>query len=126
MKCPCGSDKSFSSCCGPYLEGKQDPPTPEALMRSRYTAYTQGNLDYIEKTMRGEALERFSRSESENNTQDVEWLKLDVLFSEEEGDKGTVQFIATFRVAGEEHFMHEISSFEKVDGKWYYTKGTLS
>ena len=126
MKCPCGSKKNLSECCGPYLEGKKIPPTPEALMRSRYTAFTQGNLDYIEKTMRGEALERFNRSDSENNTQEMEWLKLDVLFSEEEGDKGTVQFIATFRLAGEEHFMHEISSFEKVDGKWYYTKGILS
>ncbi len=126
MNCPCGSGKPFSSCCQPYIEGKENPSTPEALMRSRYTAYTQENIDYIEKTMRGEALERFNRSDSEKNTQDIEWLKLDVLFSEEEGDKGTVQFIATFRVAGEEHFMHEISSFEKVDGKWYYTKGTLS
>ena len=95
-------------------------------MRSRYTAYTQGNLDYIEKTMRGEALQRFDQSNAEKNAKRTEWLKLDVLFSEEEGDIGTVQFIATFRIAGEEHFMHEISSFEKVSGKWYYTKGTLS
>lgn len=126
MKCPCGSGKPLISCCGPYLEGKEDPPTPEALMRSRYTAYTQGNLDYIEKTMKGEALERFNRSASEKKPQEMEWLKLDVLFSEEEEDIGTVQFIATFRMAGEEHFMHEISSFQKVDGKWYYTKGILS
>lgn len=126
MKCPCGSGNSLSSCCGPYLEGKKDPPTPEKLMRSRYTAYTQGNLDYIEKTMRGEALQRFDQSNAEKNAKRTEWLKLDVLFSEEEGDIGTVQFIATFRIAGEEHFMHEISSFEKVSGKWYYTKGTLS
>lgn len=120
MKCPCESNKSFSSCCRPYLEEKENPPTPEALMRSRYTAYSEQNLDYIEKTMKGEALERFNRLDSEKNTQDVEWLQLDVLFSEEEGDKGTVQFIATFRVGGKEHSMHEISSFEKVDGKWYY------
>ena len=56
MTCPCGSGKPLSACCGPYLEGKEDPPTPEALMRSRYTAYTQGNLDYIEKTMKGNTL----------------------------------------------------------------------
>ncbi len=124
MTCPCGSGKKLTS--SPYVEGKEAPPTPEALMRSRYTAYTQENLDYIEKTMRGEALDRFKKLVGERNAKKTEWLKLDVLFSKEEGDKGTVQFIATFRIAGEEHLMHEISSFEKVDEKWYYTKGILS
>lgn len=126
MKCPCGSGKSLISCCAPYLEGKEDPPTPEALMRSRYTAYTQGNLDYIKKTMKGEALKWFNRSDSDKKSKEMEWLKLDVLFSEEDGDKGMVQFIATFSSAGKKHFMHEVSSFEKVYGKWYYTKGIVN
>lgn len=126
MNCPCGNTKPYTQCCEPYIKGKKKAPTPEALMRSRYTAYTLGNLDYIEQTMRGDALARFDRKEAESNIKNTEWLKLDVLFSEEEEDKGTVQFIATFRFGGEEHFMHEISSFEKVDGKWYYTKGILS
>jgi uncharacterized protein YchJ len=26
-------------CCGPYIAGAELPPTAEALMRSRYTAY---------------------------------------------------------------------------------------
>jgi SEC-C motif-containing protein len=122
MTCPCGSGKTYSNCCSPYLEGKDNPPTPEALMRSRYTAYTENNLDYIEKTMRGEALKRFTRTSSE----EIEWIKLVVLFSEENGDQGTVQFIASFRAEGAEHHLHEISSFEKIDGKWYYTKGVVS
>lgn len=98
------------------------PPTPESLMRSRYTAYTQNNLDYIEKTMRGEALKRFDRKGGNG----VEWIKLDVLFSEEERNAGTVQFIAHFRYQGEERLLHEISSFQKINGKWYYTKGIVS
>ncbi|WP_316356301.1 YchJ family protein [Candidatus Neptunichlamydia sp. REUL1] len=98
------------------------PPTPESLMRSRYTAYTQNNLDYIEKTMQGEALKRFDRKGGTG----VEGIKLDVLFSEEEGNAGTVQFIAHFRHQGEERLLHEISSFQKVNGKWYYTKGIVS
>lgn len=122
MICPCGSGKNYFKCCGPYIEGKANPPTPESLMRSRYTAYTQNNLDYIEKTMRGDALERFERKGDEG----VEWIKLDVLFSEEEGDKGTVQFIASFRYQEEERLLHEISSFKKINGKWYYTKGIVS
>ncbi|MCB1116469.1 MAG: SEC-C domain-containing protein [Chlamydiia bacterium] len=126
MDCPCGSGKSFASCCEPYLKGKENAPTPEALMRSRYTAYTQNDLAYIEKTMDGEALKRFHAERNEKKPEPTEWLKLDVLFSEEDKERGTVQFIATFRYAGKEHFMHEISTFEKKNGKWYYTKGTVS
>jgi len=112
MTCPCGSGKDYSKCCGLYIEGEVSSPTPESLMRSRYTAYTQNNLDYIEKTMRGDALKRFDRKGSEG----VEWLKLDVLFSEEKGDEGTVQFIASFRYKGEERLLHEISAFQKSRG----------
>ncbi len=122
MTCPCGSGKDYSKCCGPYIEGEANSPTPESLMRSRYTAYTQNNLDYIEKTVRGEAFKQFERK----RTGGVEWVKLDVLFSEEEGGEGTVQFIAHFRHQGAEQLLHEISSFQKVDGKWYYTKGIVN
>lgn len=54
--CPCGSKISYSSCCGLYHSAKAIAPTPEALMRSRYTAYTQANFDYIKATMRGKLL----------------------------------------------------------------------
>ena len=95
-------------------------------MRSRYTAFAKGNMDYIEKTMRGEALEKFDKASAKAQVVNTEYLRLDVLFSEEEGDRGTVQFIVTFRYQGNEQFMHEISTFEKINGTWYYTKGTVS
>ena len=47
MRCPCGSNRTYDDCCGPYLEGRSDPPTAEALMRSRYTAYARGAIDYL-------------------------------------------------------------------------------
>ena len=50
MRCPCGSGKDFDQCCGPYLSGRAEPPTAEALMRSRYVAYTRGDIDYIGRT----------------------------------------------------------------------------
>ena len=39
--CPCGSQKQYEQCCGPFLDGRAIAPTAEALMRSRYTAYTK-------------------------------------------------------------------------------------
>lgn len=45
--CPCVSGKEFDSCCGIYLSGLASAPTAEALMRSRYTAYTKNRYDYL-------------------------------------------------------------------------------
>ncbi|MGQ3213756.1 YchJ family metal-binding protein [Shinella sp.] len=49
--CPCGSAKEFATCCSRHIAGQQPAPTAEALMRARYTAFTLGNLDYIESTI---------------------------------------------------------------------------
>ncbi|MCB1084740.1 MAG: hypothetical protein KDK60_01410 [Chlamydiia bacterium] len=126
MKCPCCSGKEYEACCAPYIEGREFPPTPEALMRSRYTAFSQKNLKYIEETMAGEALTRYNRAEAKKQLKETEYLRLDVLLSEEEGTQGTVQFVATFRYQGEEHLLHEISTFEKINGRWIYVKGNVS
>ena len=45
--CVCGSMKNSELCCAQYIDGEESAPTAESLMRSRYTAYTQGNIDYI-------------------------------------------------------------------------------
>ena len=41
--CPCGSQFHRDDCCGPLIEAKMSAATPVALMRSRYTAYVEGN-----------------------------------------------------------------------------------
>ncbi|MBK5938172.1 hypothetical protein CCR96_02550 [Halochromatium roseum] len=41
MPCPCGSGHTLADCCEPFLAGTTMPATAEALMRSRYTAFTQ-------------------------------------------------------------------------------------
>lgn len=50
MTCPCCSEKPFSECCEPFISGEQLPQTPEELMRSRYTAYTLVDVEYLIKT----------------------------------------------------------------------------
>jgi SEC-C motif-containing protein len=48
--CPCGSGRSYAECCEPYITGKEKAPTAEALMRSRYSAYVEHEIDYIINT----------------------------------------------------------------------------
>jgi len=126
MFCPCGSKKPLEACCGLYITGKESAPTPEALMRSRYTAYALGDLDYIEKTMKDKALKRFNRVATENSLKGTTWIQLTVLSSSEEGEAGTVQFMASFKQNGEDMAMHEVSTFKKIDGKWYYVDGEVT
>jgi len=44
--CPCGSGATLAACCGPYHAGGA-APSAEALMRSRYSAYVLGLIDYL-------------------------------------------------------------------------------
>src|SRR5947208_1479091 len=44
--CPCHSKKKYKKCCGP-AHGGTPAPTPEALMRSRYSAYVLGLAEYV-------------------------------------------------------------------------------
>ena len=48
--CLCGSTLTYGDCCQPFHSAKQIPATAEALMRSRYTAYTLRDGAYLQAT----------------------------------------------------------------------------
>jgi uncharacterized protein YchJ len=76
--CPCGSSIDFDQCCARFITAAELPQTPEQLMRSRYTAYTQANIDYIVKTMKAPANIDFDPVEAKSWAKDVKWLGLEV------------------------------------------------
>jgi SEC-C motif domain protein len=51
MNCPCGSLKNYTDCCEPFITGKSVAPTPEALMRSRYSAYVKVATGHLRETL---------------------------------------------------------------------------
>ncbi len=121
--CPCGTKNSYLTCCGKYLEGGAFAPTPEALMRSRYTAFVKNNLDYIERTMKGPALSRYQFQGTKSAT--VEWCGLEVLKAtqNQQTNSGTVEFIARYYSDGADGFMHEKSQFQFDGQQWFYIDG---
>jgi len=121
--CPCGSGKAYLNCCGAYIDGIAVPETPEALMRSRYTAYTLQQVDYIEKTMRGKAAQHFDKQGAYQWSKQAQWLGLEVIDSKTDGQKGRVEFIARFMINDQEQIIHELSEFKCFNGSWYYTDG---
>lgn len=121
LSCPCCSGKKFTSCCQPCVEGKKKAETPEALMRSRYTAYSLGKIDYIQKTMCKKAAENYDPVSAKRWAKSVKWLKLKVLdVSIPAETSGTVTFTAYFLDNNQERSIFEKSVFEKIDGKWFY------
>lgn len=122
--CPCGSSNTYEQCCGLYIDQKELPQTPEQLMRSRYTAYSMGKIDYIRKTMKGKALIGFNEQEAQQWATRITWLGLEVTEAKPtSSDIGFVEFIARFREQGQVQIIHELSEFHREHGFWFYVSG---
>lgn len=126
--CPCGSQKTFRECCHPLLSGQSQAATAEALMRSRYSAFATGDIDYLIVTLHPGKRQPQDRELLAGALHHTHWLGLQVRTCEnglETDEKGTVEFVATWSEAGQSGFLHERSRFVKEDGRWYYVDGEL-
>lgn len=124
IDCPCGSQKCYLSCCEPFLTGTRMPGTPEMLMRSRYTAYTMANIDYIKNTMCGQALLGFQEEDAKRWAKRVNWIKLIVFESAiKNSNTGMVEFEARFVDGSRLKLIHEKSEFILEKGRWSYVGG---
>ena len=128
-KCPCGSGKNYSDCCQPLIKGKAKAPTAEALMRSRYSAYVEHEIDYIINT----CLERGKKDIDPNSTREwseqSNWLGLKIISTENGGvndTKGTVEFEAAYERDGMRELHHETAKFKKENDEWLYEEGDIT
>jgi len=128
MNCPCGSGKDFTDCCKPFIDGEALPATAEQLMRSRYSAYVTVNVDYIHDTLHPDHRDDHDQNAAKKWAEESDWLGLDIISTRDGGEndeQGVVEFRASYREKGKNHALHEISRFEKVDGRWVYVDGEL-
>jgi SEC-C motif-containing protein len=126
--CPCASGKSYGDCCSPFLAGTAFPPTAEALMRSRYTAYAVNQVDYIAATDHPTRQGEFDRASATAWATKSQWTGLEIKEVVDGGpadERGTVEFIAHFVLAGKPQQHRERSTFARVDGRWYYQDGGI-
>lgn len=129
--CPCCSGKQYKDCCQPYHEGKA-APNALALMRSRYSAYAKGLVQYLLKTSH-------PSYESSPPTSLVEHIRairkfcnltqfkdLEIFFFKTKGKhKATVCFYAQLEQEGSDCSFTEISEFELHNKQWYYCTGEV-
>lgn len=122
--CPCGSGIALDDCCGKWHQG-QPAPSAERLMRSRYSAYTLGLIDYLVATTlpaQQAALDRDSmRAWSLGST----WLGLEVEGSELIDTHAFVTFTARWHDGDGEHRHRERSAFVQQAGRWYFIDPTV-
>lgn len=133
--CPCGhtgpagrSGKplAFADCCGRYLDDFDYTPAPdsESLMRSRYSAFVLGRLDYLRATWHAS-----TRPDDVAPDEGTKWLGLEVRRHQlVDADHAEVEFVARYRPAtgpGRAVRIHERSRFEREAGRWYYLDGVL-
>lgn len=121
--CPCGSGRSLTDCCKPVIAGERSPQTAEELMRSRYTAFTTGDVDWIMTSHHPDTVEEVDRDEVAQWSGSSEWLGLKIRSTEAGGpddDEGIVQFRARYRVQGRQIDHNERAHFERDGGEWRF------
>lgn len=136
-QCMCGSQRQYVDCCGPYLAGKAVAPTAEALMRSRYTAFCQGNIDYLIATSQLKTTDTDERLALIKTIKSTRWVNLLVVKTQKGTAKdktGTVEFVAAYRSAtsllsldpaDRLAQLHEKSRFKRIREQWIYTGGDI-
>lgn len=124
--CPCGSNKPYNQCCEPIISGHRPAETAEQLMRSRYTAFTQANVDYLLRSHHSRTRPTRERKSIQQWAQSVQWMGLVILNKkggQADDPTGIVEFRALFMENGQMQEIHERSIFERENGKWVYVSG---
>jgi len=121
MNCPCGTGREYDACCGVYHRGDEKAPTPETLMRSRYSAYVKGEIDYVLATHHPDSRGDVDADGARTWSADAEWLGLEVV----DATDNTVEFIARYKQRGSDLVHHERSTFAQVEGEWFYQDGAI-
>ena len=124
--CPCGSNRLFMECCEPIISSKKEAATCEELMRSRYTAFTTANVDYLMRSHHKATRQVKEAGSIKKWTASVQWMGL-VILSTEAGqatdDTGYVEFRALYLEAGQLQQIHEKSFFKRENQQWVYVSG---
>jgi SEC-C motif-containing protein len=129
MICPCCSEQPFETCCKPLIEGAI-AKTPEALMRSRYSAYAQKYIDYLFETTAASARAQMTKQQIAQWANSVTFVKLEVLCGttqsvEDTDEQGFVEFSAHYLEGHLLNKLHEKSRFVRENGLWRYIDGEI-
>lgn len=125
--CPCNPQKTYKTCCAIAHENIAAVTTAQQLMRSRYSAFVMGNVNYLQRSQHSST--RISDNEANEIgkwTKTVQWLKLEILETTrglERHSEGNVHFKAFYMENGLTQIIEEDSNFIREHGYWVYVNG---
>jgi SEC-C motif-containing protein len=133
VECPCGGASpeeavkrlpKYTQCCGRFIEVGEVPANAMELMRSRYTAYVIGNIEYLRATWSDATCPPDLEASADSATR---WLGLQIKrHTPIDTTHAEVEFVARYKVGGRAHRLHETSRFERDNaGRWRYIDGAL-
>jgi SEC-C motif-containing protein len=136
LPCPCrgleAAPARYADCCGRWHDGMahgEHAPTPEALMRSRYSAYALAQsgaraapalLEYLIQTWHP------STAPGHLELGPLKWTGLEILHERTHGDAGVVEFVAHHKANGRAATLREVSRFVREHGAWLYVDGVIA
>lgn len=143
-KCLCGSDINYVTCCKSFHEGGANDPS--TLIRSRYSAYAAGNIDYIISTTSksssdyiafidtpiapANGLKRWAKSIKSNMLDQYQYVKMEIdsVKIDEKDTEATVvwRHLAIKRGDNLMFPIEEVSTLAKLDDIWTYIKGAVA
>lgn len=128
----------YEQCCGPLHHENAVPSSPEALMRSRYSAYVLGDYPYILATYATAPRQQLTVQALAESAADTRWLGLTVLAASpittapttpsqnnSQCLQGEVEFKVFYVENKRLYCLHERSVFIQESGYWRYLDGTM-
>lgn len=128
MTCYCDTDLEYDACCGRFHSGAEKPEDALTLMRSRYSAYAKGDVDYIINTTHREN-EQFDKitkrwqAALRDYCKQVGFNGLSIIDFQPGDQTSTVTFEVKMTQSGNEVTLHEKSLFKKAGQRWLYHSG---
>ena len=122
------TDKSNKVQIPVNLRRDREPETPEALVRSRSSAFALGLGGYLVKTLAAEhpdrALDEAALAIALSRAKERQrFLGLTILDAHHDGARGEVTFHSRIFERGQDRSFTERSSFVREDGAWRYASG---
>jgi len=120
-KCYCKSGLNFTECCEPILRVQKVATTALSLMRSRYSAYCLGDVNYLQATTHDHTWSdeelKFIQDWADNSF----WQHLEIVDFNDE----MVEFKAYYIFDKKQHLHHEKSTFVKINDMYKYVDGEI-
>jgi SEC-C motif-containing protein len=97
-------------------------------MRARYSAYVKKELGYLFSSLHPNHRADYDEKSSRAWAERAQWHGIEILNSTNGGPddlEGEVEFTVVFTENGVRQEHHELSSFQKEGGQWYFTTGKM-